>query len=85
MEDVPRPALEPYKPGDIVEVYVAPDDPDAEWHETRCRVLKVIRDDLTDETGRSLDSSLYRVENVDSRKRVPTDFRHNDLVPADEV
>ncbi|MDL0139115.1 hypothetical protein PNP85_06315 [Halobacterium salinarum] len=84
MSDSPQPAPAPYEEGDKVRVYLAADDPDCEWHDTVCRVVAVVDDDLAKETGRGLDGVLYRVEDVESGERVPVDFRHRDLVPADE-
>jgi len=81
MEDVPQPAREQYSPGDQVRVYVSEDDLDVRWHGKRCRVVEVIEDDLSGETGRGLDGVLYRVEDVESGGQVPVDFRHRDLVP----
>jgi len=81
--DVPQPASEPYAPGDLVEVYLAEDDPDAEYHGTAGVIAERLEDDLHSETGRSLDQFQYRVEKESTGEVLPVDFRHSDLVQPD--
>ena len=81
MEDVPQPASEPLEPGDIVRIYVGEADADASFHNTNCRVVGRMEDDLGEETGRDLDRYLYRLEVLQSGETLDLDFRHTDLVP----
>jgi len=79
MEDVPQPADEPYREGDVVRVYLGPDDTDSRHHGKAGTVVDVLQDNLGSETERELDSLSYRIE-VDSRE-LDIWFRHRDLVP----
>ena len=82
MEDIPQPAHEPYEPGDRVTVHLAPDDPDAEYHNHDCRVIEVLTDNLDLETKRNTDAYSYRVEVIETGEELPVMFRHHDLIPT---
>ncbi len=82
MEDVPQPAGESYEPGDRVQVYLSEDDPDAHHHGRVYVIEERITDSLAEETGRQIDSILYRVRDTDTGETLDIDFRHRDLVPA---
>ena len=84
MEDIPQPSTEPYSPGDKVRVYISENDPDARHHDTKCRVIARYEDSLGEETGRPLDSYSYRVKNVGTGEVLDVQFRHSDIVPADD-
>ena len=60
-----------------------PDETDAdhELHGEHGRVVEVIRDDASDDTGDQLDSVIYRIELDDGSR---ADFRHHDLRPPIE-
>ena len=81
MEDIPQPSPEPYKKGDLVRVYLSPNDLDQQHHNTVCIIVDVFSDDLDDETGRSLDQYSYRVRNIETEQVLQVQFRHHDLVP----
>ena len=83
--NVPQPAGEPYSTGDMVVVYLSESDVDAQYHGQTCVVTERHGDQFNEETGRELDAYYYRVEHVDSGEEIPVDFRHFDLVPADEI
>ncbi len=83
MEDIPQPASNPYSPGDTVQVYTGPNDPDSQFHGVRCEVVDVFVDDLASETGRELDAYSYRVRRVDTGDVLPVQFRHWDLIPVE--
>ncbi len=83
MEDIPQPASEPYDPGDVVCVYLAPDDPDTRFHGVEVEVVEVYADDLDSETGRNLDRYSYLVRAVDNSDVLEIQFRHSDLVPKE--
>lgn len=83
MADIPQPASEPYDRGDIVRVYLDPDDPDDRFHDTRCEVVDRFDDDLDQETGRDLDAVTYRLQSIESGDVLPVEFRHADLVPVE--
>ena len=68
------PAIDPYQPGDVVQVYVSETDPDSEHHGKEGTITDVLQDTLGDETGRELDSDSYHIE-------IDAWFRHRDLVP----
>ena len=81
----PQPASEPYSIGDSVSVYVAEEDTDAEYHDTECVVIDRFTDELDTETGRKTDGYTYRLESADTKETLPVDFRHDDLVPTQQV
>lgn len=83
MKDVPQPSPTRYDVDDQVCIYVGEDDLDALWHETRCRIVEVLEDDLASETDRELDGVLYRLVMTKSGDELPVTFRHRDLVPAE--
>jgi hypothetical protein len=82
--DIPQPSDDPYSVGDQVEVYVGVDDPDSEYHGTVCEVVKVIEDNLSLETGRSLDTYSYKLRSSNTDALLPISFRHRDLVPVEK-
>lgn len=84
MEDIPQPAPNPYAKGDRVQVHIAVDDVDSEFHGRVCRVSHVFSDDLEEATGREMDSASYRLESVETGEILPVVFRHRDLIPADD-
>lgn len=82
--EIPQPAAEPYSTGDNVTVYVANQDPDAEFHGTECIVIDRFTDELNSETGRETDQYTYRLETKATGEMLPVDFRHADLVPSQQ-
>lgn len=83
MQDVPQPANDPYEPGDRVRVYLSDRDSDARYHGVVGVVVERHRDELGETTGRRLDSYQYELRDTDSNERIPIEFRHRDLVPAE--
>lgn len=83
MEDVPQPSPTRYEESEKVMIYLGKDDPDARWHGIRCRVVKVLEDDLDYETDRELDGVLYRIASLEDGEELPVDFRHGDLIPIE--
>ena len=83
MEDIPQPSAGTYDISDIVEVHVGRDDPDARYDGTVCEVVDVFDDDLDVHTGRSMDSSSYRLRDVETGDMLPVSFRHRDLIPTE--
>ena len=83
MEDIPQPSTEVYSVGDLVQIYLSADDPDAQYHGTTCKVVKVHTDDLGDETGRSTDAYSYTLREFETENELAIPFRHHDLVPAE--
>jgi len=82
MEEIPQPAPDPHEPGDTVQVYVSPGDPDSPHHGVEVEVIDVFADDLHRETGREMDRYFYRVRRVDSNTILDVEFRHRDLAPV---
>lgn len=85
MEDIPQPAPEPYIPGDEVQIYLDPADPDAHAHGTVCEVVDVLTDDLDNHTDRPTDAYSYRLKDLETGETLPLAFRHQDLVPAENT
>lgn len=81
---VPQPSEEPYSTGDHVVIYVGPDDPEESFHGVEAIVTERFEDSLGENTERELDSYLYQIKAVESDEIMSVDFRHFDLVPADE-
>lgn len=81
MEDIPQPNPEPYSPGDVVRIYLDPDDADAQFHGKDVEILDVYEDSLNLDTGRELDKYSYKVCDVSTGEVVQVQFRHRDLVP----
>lgn len=71
MEDIPQPSTEAYSVGDIVQIYLGADDPDAQYHDMTCEVVEVHTDELGDETGRSTDAYSYTLRNPKSNNELP--------------
>ena len=84
MEDIPQPSRDSYSVGDLVQIYVDSDDPDARFHGVVCEVIEVFTDDLDTETGRTTDTYSYTLRNVDTNQELPISFRHHDLVPVEK-
>ena len=84
MEDVPQPVPESYSPGDQVQIYLDPTDPDAHTHSTVCEITDVLEDDLNTETGRSTDAYSYRLRDLETDEKLPLAVRHQDLVLAED-
>jgi hypothetical protein len=84
MSNVPQPSPEPYSIGERIRVYLGPDDPDADYHDTVCEVTEVHTDDLGEETGRPTDAYAYTLCVADTGETLPQTFRHRDLVPAEK-
>jgi hypothetical protein len=84
MTDIPQPAPGTYDVGDVVEIHIARDDPDARFDGTVCEVVDVFDDDLDVHTGRSMDATSYRLRDVDADEVLPVSFRHRDLVPVEQ-
>ncbi|WP_122088747.1 hypothetical protein [Halalkalicoccus subterraneus] len=85
MEDIPQPASVPYVPGDEVRIYLDPADPDAHTHGTVCGVVDVLTDDLDVQTDRPTDAYSYRLKELETGEPLPLAFRHQDLVPAENI
>ena len=85
MEDVPQPSTEPYSVGDLVQIYLGTNDPDARFHGTTCEVAVVHTDDLGTETGRSTDAYSYTLRGLKTGDELTVPFRHHDLVPVRDV
>ena len=83
MSGVPQPSSDPYSVGDRVRVYVGSDDPDSRYHDSVCKVVEVLEDDLGVETGRDTDGYSYILRDVENERELPVSFRHRDLVPVD--
>lgn len=81
MADIPQPAKTTYSFGEVVQIYIGPDDPDAQYHGMVCKITDVMVDDLDTETGRDLDAYSYRLRAIETDKELPISFRHRDLVP----
>lgn len=84
MEDIPQPASDPYSVGDRVKIYVGSDDPDSRYHGIVCEIVSILRDDLGEETGRTIDAYSYTVQGMESGEVLPISFRHRDLVPVED-
>jgi len=84
MEDIPQPASDPYSVGDRVKIYVGSDDPDSRYHGVVCEIDSILRDDLGEETGRTIDAYSYTAQGVESGEVLPISFRHRDLVPVED-
>ena len=84
MEDIPQPSNKPYIVGKKVRVYIAPEDADRQYHDTVCEVMAVLTDDLGIETGRSTEAYSYTLRDIDSKEKLPIEFRHHDLVPVED-
>jgi hypothetical protein len=82
VSNVPQPAVEMYSVGDQVQVYVGPDDADAQYHGVVYEITTVFADSLDVETGRSTDSYSYTLRDVATAEELPVMFRHRDLVPV---
>ena len=82
MDDIPQPSTEAYSVGDLVQIYLGANDPDAQYHGMTCEVAEVHTDDLGDETGRSTDAYSYTLRDLETDDELPVPFRHHDLVPA---
>lgn len=82
MEDIPQPSKKAYSVGDLVQIYLGADDPDAQYHGMICEVAKVHTDDLGAETGRSTDAHSYTLRDLEADDELPVPFRHHDLVPV---
>jgi len=52
MEDIPQPASNPYEVGDRVKIYLSSEDPDSQYHDAVCEIIRVLTDGLGTETGR---------------------------------
>lgn len=78
--NIPQPPPDPLSPGEHAEIYLGETDPDLEHHGTEVVVEERIEDELSAETGRSLDRFQYRVKNAATGEEIPVDFRHSDLV-----
>ncbi len=83
MEDVPQPAPDPYEEGDEVRIYLATDDTDSHLNDARTVVVDRYQDNLSEETGRELDSYSYRLRDGETGDVLDVQFRHRDLVPID--
>jgi len=83
MEDIPQPANEPYSVGDSVQIYLASDDPDNQYHGVVCEIIEIHEDNLGEETGRNTDAYSYTLCNAESGEELPISFRHHDLVPVE--
>lgn len=80
MEDIPQPAGEPYSEGDTVNVYIAPEDADTQFHGTTGKVVDVRKDEFT--AGRELDQYSYLIKPKGNEEALNLYFRHGDLVPS---
>lgn len=85
MPEIPQPASEPYSVGDHVQIYIGPDDPDAQHHGTVCEITEVQTDDLGAETERPLDAYSYTLRTLDTDETLSIAFRHRDLVPHEDM
>lgn len=83
MEDIPQPSASTYDVGDTVKVHIGRDDPDARYDGTICEIIHVFEDDLDVHTGRSMDSSSYRLRDIKTGDKLPVSFRNRDLIPAE--
>jgi hypothetical protein len=82
MEDIPQPANDPYSVGDHVQIYLASDDPDNQYHDIVCEIVEIHEDSLGKETGRNTDTYSYTLCDAESGEELPISFRHHDLVPV---
>ncbi|MFC6906728.1 hypothetical protein [Halalkalicoccus tibetensis] len=74
MEDIPQPAPDPYTPGDEVQIYLDPADPDAHTHSTVCEVVDVLTDDLDIQTDRPTDAYSYMLREFETGGTLPLAF-----------
>ena len=84
MENIPQPSDSPYKIGQRVRIYLSKEDIDTQYHGLVCEVIADEPDDLSEVTGRDVDSHHYRLRRVDTEDELPLLFRHGDLVPEAE-
>lgn len=84
MENIPQPSNSPYDVGERVRIYLGEDDFDAKYHGLVCEVVADEPDDLTDQTGREVDSHHYRLRRIDTGEELSLTFRHEDLVHESE-
>ncbi|QCC55954.1 hypothetical protein DV706_13235 [Natronorubrum bangense] len=84
MEDIPQPSSDSYSIGDRVRIYIGSDDSDSRYHGKVCEIVKVLKDDLDAETGRTIDAYSYILRDIESNKELPISFRHHDLVPTSD-
>ena len=84
MENIPQPSDSPYELGQRVRIYLSDEDIDSQYHGLVCEVMADKLDDLSDLTGRDIDSHRYRLRRVDTGEEPPLSFRHEDLVPESE-
>ena len=84
MENIPQPSNSPYEKGERVRIYLSDNDVDSQYHGLACEVIADVPDDLSDSTGREIDSHSYRLRRVDTGVELPILFRQEDLVPESE-
>lgn len=85
MEDIPQPASDQYSVDDRVKIYVGSDDPDSRYHGVVCEIISIRRDDLGEETGRTIDAYSYTFQEIESGEVLPISFRHRDLVLVEDL
>jgi len=57
MEDIPQPSNDPYSVGDHVQIYLASDDPDNQYHSVVCEVVEIHEDNLSTSQSRLVRTS----------------------------
>ena len=84
MEDILQPSNDLYSVGDQVRIYIGSEDLDTQYHDTVCEVIEVLTDDLSSETGRTIDAYSYTLRDIEADEQLPISFRHRDLVPVED-